>query len=134
MPRLEWTSSHQCTSWGWGHWSHFGDEPKTHPPIPKVFGFFHPLLYPKVIPSYLPPCHLPPFLFTSPFLPPTCLPPPTYITWLCTHSIAKAREWFEWEPQQGAWSGTQAGVWNETQSGSSKVSSLPKALLFSVLL
>jgi len=32
----------------------FGDEPKTHPPLPKVFGFFQPLHYPKVFPSYLP--------------------------------------------------------------------------------
>ncbi len=50
---LEWTSSHQCTSSGWGQPSCFGDEPKTHPlPLPKDFSSS--LLCPKVSPSYLP--------------------------------------------------------------------------------
>ncbi len=38
MEGLEWTSSHRCTSSGWGCSSHFGDEPKTHPfPLPRDF-------------------------------------------------------------------------------------------------
>ncbi len=60
---LEWTNNHQCTSWGWGHSSHFGDEPKTHPPLPKVFGFFSLFYAPSF--SLLPTS----FLFTSPLLP-----------------------------------------------------------------
>ncbi len=80
---LEWTSSHQCTSWGWGSWSRFGDEPKTHPPCPKFF-FFPSLLRPKNFPSYLPPSHLPPPSYLH-------LPPPT------SHSIARPRELLERE-------------------------------------
>jgi len=57
--RLEWTSSHQCTRSGWGHSSHFGDEPKTHPPLPKVFSFFSLFSTPKFfLPTYLPPTYL----------------------------------------------------------------------------
>ncbi len=34
----EWTSSHQCTSSGWGHSSCFEDEPETQPlPLPRDF-------------------------------------------------------------------------------------------------
>ncbi len=59
IERLEWTSSHQCTSSGWGCSSRFGDEPKhIQPghfyfplPLPRVFS----ALCPKVFPSYLPP-------------------------------------------------------------------------------
>ncbi len=47
---LQWTSSHQCTSSGWGCSSRFGDEPKTHPlPLPQNF-----TLAPTSPPSYLP--------------------------------------------------------------------------------
>ncbi len=61
--RLEWTSSHHCTSLRWGHSRHFGDEPKTHPlPLPKVFSVF---------------------FFAPKFS------PPTYLTSFCTHSIAR---------------------------------------------
>ncbi len=57
--RSEWTSSHQCTSWGWGHSSRFGDEPKTHPlPIPRDFST--PFSVPKFTsPTYLHPSYLP---------------------------------------------------------------------------
>jgi hypothetical protein len=58
---LEWTSSHQCTSSGWGRSSCFGDEPKTHP-LPL---FFQPLLCPKILLSYLPPPPSTSFLPTS---------------------------------------------------------------------
>ncbi len=71
--RLEWTCRHQCTSWRWGRWSRFGDEPKTHPPLPKVLSFFSLFSTPKSFPpTYLPPIYLPPltsFLPTSPLLP-----------------------------------------------------------------
>jgi len=70
---LEWTSSHQCTSWGWGSWSRFGDEPKTHRPCPK---FFFPRFFsaPKIFPpTYLPPTYLPLLIYVSPLLPPTYL-------------------------------------------------------------
>ncbi len=52
---LEWTSSHQCTSWGWSRSTRFVDE---HPPCPSRF-FFSPPLYPEIL--YLPPptYHLP---------------------------------------------------------------------------
>jgi hypothetical protein len=48
---LEWTSSHQCTSSGWGCSSRFGDEPKHilfHCP-----GIFQPPSLPQNFPSYL---------------------------------------------------------------------------------
>ncbi len=67
---LKWTSIHQCPSWGWGHSSRFGDESKTHPPLPKAFGFFSLFFAPKFFPlTYLPPTYsyLPsPLLLTSP--------------------------------------------------------------------
>ncbi len=70
-PWLEWTSSHQCTSLGWGHSSHFKDEPKTHPlPLPRDFSA--PLSALK-------------------FSPPTYLPP-SYLPHLISHSISKAWE------------------------------------------
>ncbi len=63
---LEWTSSHQCTSWGWGCSSCFGDEPKTHPlPLPREFSA------PLSAPKFSPPTYLPPLLSTSPLLPPS---------------------------------------------------------------
>jgi len=65
LQRLEWTSNHQCTSWGWSRWSHFGDEPKPHPPCPNIYIFFPPLFCPKTFLSYLP---------TSPLS-----PPPSYL-------------------------------------------------------
>jgi len=38
----------------------FWDEPKTHPPLPKVFGFFSLFFAPKFVPpTYLPPTYLP---------------------------------------------------------------------------
>ncbi len=74
---LEWTSSHQCTSWGWARSARFADE---HPPCPRCF-FFPPLL----CPTYLPPPIPPPTLNLPPpsYLPPTNPTPP--------HSIARAR-------------------------------------------
>jgi hypothetical protein len=82
--RLEWTSSHQCTSWGWSCSSHLKDEPKTHLPLPKVFGFFSFFSTPKFFP--------PTYLF------PTYLPPPTYFTSFCVHSIIRTWERLKWEP------------------------------------
>jgi len=70
---LEWTNSHQCTSWGWARSTHFGDE---HPPCPSGF-FFSPPLCPEIL--YLPPTS--PFLpssLLSPLLPPPSYLPPTY--------------------------------------------------------
>ncbi len=63
---LEWTNSHQCTSWGWGNSSCFGDEPKTYPfPLPMDFSA---------------PCSLPKFS------------PPTSLTSFPTHAISRAQE------------------------------------------
>jgi hypothetical protein len=56
----------------------FWDEPKTHPPLPKVFGFFSLFSTPKFfLPTYLP--------FT--YLPPSHLPPPSYLPHLILHSL-----------------------------------------------
>jgi len=85
--RLEWTSSHQCTSWGWGCSSCFRDESKTHPPLPKVFGRFSLFSAPK----FFPPTSLPPT-----YLPPTYLPLLTYLTSFCAHSIVKTQESLKW--------------------------------------
>ncbi len=80
---LEWTNSHQCTSWGWGRWSQFGDEPITHPPLPRVFRFFN-------------------FLSALRFFPPTYLPPPTYLTWF----------WLIPLPEfMSGWSGNHDNAW-----------------------
>ncbi len=68
VPGLEWTSSHQCTSWGWTRSTRFADE---HPPCPSRFFFFT---------SSLPWNSLPP----PSYLPPTNPTPP--------HSIARAPE------------------------------------------
>jgi len=58
---LEWTSSHQCTSWGWTRSTRFADE---HPPCPSRF-FFHLLSALK--------------FSTSPLLPTTYQPhPPSF--------------------------------------------------------
>jgi hypothetical protein len=54
---LEWTSSHQCTVWGWARWRCSADEQKSHPPCLHCF-FFSPLLCPKIFPP--PTYHLPP--------------------------------------------------------------------------
>ncbi len=61
---LEWTSSHRCTSSGWGRSSCFGDEPKhIQPAQPRHFYF--PLLLPRVFsvllsaPKLSPPTYLP---------------------------------------------------------------------------
>ncbi len=82
---LEWTSSHQCTSSGWGRSSCFGDEPKTHPPLPKIFGFFNLFFAPKFF-------------------------PPTYLTSICNHSIVRAQESLKQEGRRGrAKLGTKSG-------------------------
>lgn len=73
----QWTNTHQCNSLGWGRSSHFADEPKTHPPLPKVFDFVS-------------------FFFTPKFFLPTYLPP-TYLTSFFVHSIVKAWESLKWE-------------------------------------
>ncbi len=74
---LEWIKSHQCTSCGWARWGRFPDERKSHPPCPHIYFFFTSSLPQKFL-SYLPqnfPSYLP---HTSPLLPTTYLPPPTY--------------------------------------------------------
>jgi hypothetical protein len=117
---LEWTGSHQCTSWGWSHSNRFGDELKPHPPLPKVCGCFS--------------------LFSAPmFFPPTYFPPPTHLTSFCVHSIIRARESLKWGGRRGntglrVRSG-RAKVTTETkhlkrQNGSLKVSSLPSICFF----
>jgi hypothetical protein len=92
-------------SWGWGRWSHFGDEPKPHPPCPNIF-FFSPIsTLPQNIsflPIYLPPTYLPP---TSPLLPPISYlrsPSPE-----CQSARTGARVGApepEWELQSQSWS------------------------------
>ncbi len=71
ISRLEWTSSHQGTSWGWACSTRFVDE---HPPCPSRF-FFHLLSALKFstspllpTPSYLPPTNPTPPLTPSPKL------------------------------------------------------------------
>ncbi len=49
LARLEWTNSHQCTSWGWARSTRFADE---HPPCPSRL-FFHLLSAPKFSTSTL---------------------------------------------------------------------------------
>jgi hypothetical protein len=61
---LEWTSSHRCTSSGWGRSSHFGDEPK-HIQLAQPRHFYFSLLLPRVFsallsaPKFSPPTYLP---------------------------------------------------------------------------
>jgi hypothetical protein len=90
MNRLEWTSSHQCTSSGWAHWSCFANEQKSHPPCPHGLFFFTSSLSQNFPPSYLPPT-------SPPYLPPTNPSPP--------HFIAKAPE-----TSSGSELGAGAGV------------------------
>ncbi len=71
-PWLEWTSSHQRTSLGWGRSSCFGDEPKTHP-LPRPRDFSAPFSAPT-------------------FSPPTFPPPPTSLSSFLIHSISRAWE------------------------------------------
>ncbi len=126
LGRLEWTSSHQCTSSGRGCWSHFGDEPKTHPPLLKVIDFFSLLSAPKLFPL--------------------TYPPPTYLT----DSIVRSREPLQHEQLEREHSHDDAlepgarTPLSELNCPSSRVrqvwptwdpvSSLPYALLFSLLL
>jgi len=54
MIRLEWTSSHQCTSWRWGHSSPFASQQKTHPlQLPRDFSA------PSLTQNPSPPTYLP---------------------------------------------------------------------------
>jgi hypothetical protein len=64
---LEWTSSHQCTSWGWSRSSCFGDEPKTHPlPLPRDFStLFSPPKFSRLIYFTPPPTSLTSFPIQS---------------------------------------------------------------------
>jgi hypothetical protein len=116
---LEWTNNHQCTSWGLGCSSHFGDEPKTHPPLPKVFGFFNLFSAPKLLPpTYLPPTYLPPptsILPTSPLL-------PTSPHFALIPSSKLGRTWSE-RAELGARSGRAEVV---TKSGRAKVATKSK--------
>ncbi len=133
---LEWTSSHQCTSWGWGYLNCFGDEPKTHPPLPKVFGFFS-LFSAQIffLPTYLPPTYFPPPTFllpTYPLLPPSHLPPPSYLFHLILHSLH--RQNLKREPPSSklgsAWSGSHHFQSSKALEGKlPPLSSLPSFLV-----
>jgi len=69
--RLEWISTHQCTSWGWARSTRFGDEPKPHLDCPNIYFFSHLYSAPKTFLPYLP---------SSPLLPPpSYLPPTSYL-------------------------------------------------------
>ncbi len=83
--RLEWISSHQCTSWGWARSTRFADE---HPPCSSRF-FFSPPLCPEIL--YLPPPTYPLLPTSYQAHPPSYLHPPTYQP-TPPHSIAKAPE------------------------------------------
>jgi hypothetical protein len=98
---LEWTSGHQCTSWGWGRLSRFGDEPKTHPlSLPRDFSAS----------------------FSAPeFSPPTYLPPLTYLTSFCAHSIVKAQERLKREPPSSQFESTWSGSHHRQSSGALEV-------------
>jgi hypothetical protein len=62
-----------ASSWQTLGCSRLRDELKTHPPLPKVFGFFSPFSTPifSLLPTSL--------LLTSPLLPPSHLPPLSYL-------------------------------------------------------
>jgi hypothetical protein len=94
LSKLEWTSSYQSTGWGWGFSSCSGDEPKTYPPLPKVFGFFSLFFAPKFF-------------------------PPTYLTSFCIHSIVKAWESLKWEGRIGSlkWEGRNGSQNNALEVG-----------------
>ncbi len=72
-----WTSSHQCTSWGWGVQAVLGMNQKHILPWPKflVFSAFAPpaKFFPPTYLHLLPPSYLP----SHSYLPPTYLPTPT---------------------------------------------------------
>jgi hypothetical protein len=76
--RLEWISSHQCTSCGWARWGRFPDERKSHPPCPDFYFFSTSSLPQNFPPSYLPPptCHLPPPSYLPPTNPSPLTPSP----------------------------------------------------------
>jgi len=62
---LQWTSSHQCTSWGWARWNRFADEQKSDPRCSHVFCFFHLFSAPKFS-RLLPTTYLPPLTYHLP--------------------------------------------------------------------
>jgi hypothetical protein len=111
---MEWTNTHQCTNWGWGCWTHFVDEPKAHPPCPKLLFFFTSFLPQKfsLLPtyplSYFPPhiSHLPPPSYlppTSPLLPPIAILP-----------SPKPKSCLEREPNGTRASTELQSAWHET--------------------
>ncbi len=112
---IEWTNSHQCTSWRWGCSSHFGDEQKTHSPCPKLLGFFQSLFCPKIFPSLphtSPSTSLPPLTShppTSPLLPPSSFH---------THSITRAQE-----PLKGEHKQPEQKHCKQVQEGSKRIAS-----------
>jgi hypothetical protein len=124
---LEWTNNHQCTSWGWGRSSCFEDEPKTYSPSPKILGFSQPFLYSNFFPSfphtspYLPPTYLPP---PTSHPPTSHLPPPSYLpptspllppSWFHVHSIAIAQEFVEGRAQVARTGAPQASAGGEQE-------------------
>jgi hypothetical protein len=58
----------------------------------RRYCFFPPLLCPKIFLSYLPPSHLPPPSYLRLPPPTSHLPPPSYMPPPTSHSIARARE------------------------------------------
>jgi hypothetical protein len=108
-PGLEWTSSHQCSSSGWGCSRHFGDELKTYP-LPSPRDFSAPFSAPKFSPpTYFPPSYLP--------------RPYTSLTSFPTHSISRA-----WESSQ-AWvaQSRETQGWKKVESSTLKECGKEKA-------
>jgi hypothetical protein len=84
---LEWTSSHQRTSWGWGHSSHLGMNQRHILPYPKSLVLSVSSLPQRfsLLPTYLPPSYLP----APSYLPPTYLP----LHFALTPSLELRRAW-----------------------------------------
>jgi hypothetical protein len=105
----------------------FWDEPKTHRPLPKVFGFFNLFFAPKFFPpTYLPPTYLPlptSLLPTSPFLPTS-----SHFVLIPTSELGRA-----WNERPKVVTNTTHLKWEpklKGQNGSLKVNSLPSLHFF----
>ncbi len=129
---LEWTSSHQCTSSGWGSSSRFGGWTQTHPSRAFLFsfspaqGFFSHLLCPKVFPSYLPtPSPPKPKFILSPLGLASFFSPPSPKLWGKLRNIETQGSLGKWW-RKGVWSfNPMANVWAE-----GKLSPSPSFLKF----
>jgi len=129
---LEWTSSHQCTSSGWGCSSRFGGWTQTHPSRAFLFsfspaqGFFSHLLCPKVFPSYLPtPSPPKPKFIFSPLGLASFFSPPSPKLWGKLRNIETQGSLGKWW-RKGVWSfNPMADAWAE-----GKLSPSPSFLKF----